>query len=405
LWSGGGYCFEHELNFDPGQRTDGGGHKPGGRIRRVQFQPVEATQLDTETQSAKERDAAKWWAALEVERKKLANHPRFPNTSVGASDDNDNEASHPSGVWTDGMKQANAAIRDRTNQLRSEHAHALSELKALQARVGRQLTEEETQDRALAREQRKVEAATLRELMERNEKKRKTEEAQRAEAAERARADNDALSILQRTQHSDALVRRSKELMRKQLHAVPRSSPLRNAIADSSLNDPDSAAYQAVAHDLEKNAADQGSRPGSGGTLASLRAAGSITPQRMAAEVEARLIVQDAALLASHEQALATANAQAEADEQLEIEASEAPDWSEWTALKSGGVEIALASEALFQLSDSAAIDANANADVHLAAAVADTSASSVLDDTLGNIAAEIAALEQMHAGAEADAE
>lgn len=417
LWSGGGYCFEHELSFDPGQRTDGGGNRPGGRMRRVQFQPVEAPQQKAEVQAAKEHDAAEWWAEHEAEREKLANHPRFPNSTIGAAD-KDQAFSHSS-VWTDGMHQANAAIRDRTNQLRSEHTQALSELKVLQERVGQQLTEEETQQRALAREQRKAEAAALREQLQRKEKKRKAEETQRAILAARTRADSGALSILQRTKHSDALSRRSKELMGQHKYPPPISSHFGSSA--------DSAEYQA-AHDLESRSAavtelqrkdgdSHGYDPGNG-TLASLMAAGAISAPRMTVEA-----VHDAAVEASDEEALPKVNAIAEADERLETEASNAPSWSEWKGL-TRGAEIALASEALFQITGNLTNEDKAEgepADVDFAAAAADTSPSSAvsgsvgvgeaagsiskLDDALSSINQEIAATEQMHADAGTDAE
>lgn len=440
LCSGGGYCFEHQLSFAPGQRTDGGGHNLGGKIRRVHFQPVKAPQLEAEIHAAKEHDASEWWAEHEAGREKLANHPRFPGSSPTATgicldvsdvvrDGNAGNCvpSQPIGVWTEGMKQANAAIRNRTNQLQSEHAQALSELKSLQVRLGQQLTEEETQQSALAREQRKVEAAKLREQWNLKEQARKAQEAKRARLSERTRAENDALSILHRAKYSKALGRRSREFMhhQRQQQLPARSASLRGHVGDVTLNDPHSVEYQAIARDLEqRTATDSGSKmngPGTGGTLASLRAAGEISPQRIVAEVEARSIVQDAAILASHEHAMAMANAQADADERLEIEASEAPRWSEWKGLKSGGVEIALANETLFQMAGNMVNEDKAMAkestENYFGEDAVDVSASStvlqvgdserpssMLDDALSKIEAEIEAMEQMHVSAEADA-
>jgi hypothetical protein len=191
----------------------------------------------------------------------------------------------------------------------------------------------------------------------------------------------------------------------------------------------DSAEYQA-AHDLESRSAavtelqrkdgdSHGYDPGNG-TLASLMAAGAISAPRMTAEVEA---VHDAAVEASDEEALPKVNAIAEADERLETEASNAPSWSEWKGL-TRGAEIALASEALFQITGNLTNEDKAEgepADVDFAAAAADTSPSSAvsgsvgvgeaagsiskLDDALSSINQEIAATEQMHADAGTDAE
>lgn len=125
----------------PGSRTDGGGNTAGGKVRRVQFQPVEATQAQQETQAQKEREAAAWWRQLEATREKHAAHPRFP----GAGSD-----------WTDGMREADATIRHRTAELRSDQAKALSTLQALREKAGAVVTDEEMARRAEVRALRKV---------------------------------------------------------------------------------------------------------------------------------------------------------------------------------------------------------------------------------------------------------
>ena len=563
LKTGGGYCFEHTLSFEPGQRTDGGGHSDGGRMRRVFFQPVEAPQLAAEVQATKEREAAEWWAALEAEREKHENHPRFPvaiglATAAGAAagaagiapsprersalnnigsptssyggdyehgDENDtrplimryrggddqnnteNENDHDDGVsvtsssssrpggggkggggglWTEGMKQADAAIRDRTNRLRAEHAAALSELKDLQQRAGQQLTEAETQRRAEAREQRKLEAAKLRVELERKEVLRKKEAAKQKELDDRARAEGAALNILQRTKHSNALDRRSsvgrlkqtqttqqhqhqqrrpyaaqQQSGQQQLHSAPLSSSsssslLRGDVGDGALNDPSSAEYQAAARALEQQTpttttsslhvrtagndysatADRSGGGGGGGTLSSLRSAGgAISPQRMAAEVEARAIVYDAATLAVREEAMELAIEQAKEDERLTLEAQGAPGWSELEQQQEeeeesghggGGGGVALPSQALFQINSNnstsggdgdkenqddndagegeGAVESEADLDMQLsersglaAGSAGLLATTSSLDETLSKMEAEIAAMEQLH--------
>jgi hypothetical protein len=98
-------------------------------------------------------------------------------------------------------------------------------------------------------------------------------------------------------------------------------------------------------------------------------------------------------VIAEREVAMEMAYAQAEADERLEVEASDAPRWSEWSALQGGGVEVALAADSLYALGgeDSVGIQG---------LNVSEVTAGS-LDETLAKMQAEIASLEVDFAGAD----
>lgn len=259
----------------------------------------------------------------------------------------------------------------------------------------------------------KAEAAKLREDMEAARKK-----------AAAAQVERSALSILSRSKHSDALARRNAAVRARTTEAessnewwapleppheeevvgyrsaeqrrtdhkhnervrpstAPASRSLRGAAAANGgdLNDPTSSAYAAELRQLEASI--------TGGTLGSLQAAGGISEERMAAELSARAIVQDAALIAEREIAMEMAYDQAQADERFELEATDAPRWSELSAAQCGGAEVPLAADSLYALGDDD-LAAEPEADLGLSGVTAGS-----LDDMLAKMQAEIALLEE----------